>query len=222
MLDHCWTAPEARAFLTAAKAAGPQWAAFFSLALDSGMRRGELCGLKWEDLDLDARRVTIQRQLLKAGPAPTFGLPKTKAVRVVELSADTVALLRVHKRDQAEGKMAVRLTYRDHGLVFAKASTDLLRHGEAPGDPLAMGQINEREFARLVKAAGVRKIKLHGLRHTAQRYYSRPACRPCRAEAPRAHEDRDDARHLRARSAGDATGRGREARAAAPRIAVLC
>jgi hypothetical protein len=42
---HCWTADESAAFLRAAKAAGPQPAALYTLALDSGMRKGELCGL---------------------------------------------------------------------------------------------------------------------------------------------------------------------------------
>jgi integrase len=51
---HCWTVAEARAFLAEAKAAGAQPAAFYTLALDSGMRKGELCGLLWEHVDLDA------------------------------------------------------------------------------------------------------------------------------------------------------------------------
>ena len=60
-----WTTDESRAFLAAAKEAGPQWAALFALAIDSGMRKGELCGLKWADVDLDAGKVTVDRQLLK-------------------------------------------------------------------------------------------------------------------------------------------------------------
>src|SRR2546422_6252598 len=62
-LAHCWEANEAKAFLTTAKAAGPQPAGFYALALDSGARKGELCGLKWSDLDLAGGRLTIQRQL---------------------------------------------------------------------------------------------------------------------------------------------------------------
>ena len=45
-----WTADEARRFLDVARKAGPQWGAFFALAIDSGMRRGELCGLLWNTL----------------------------------------------------------------------------------------------------------------------------------------------------------------------------
>jgi hypothetical protein len=56
VLLHCWEASEAEAFLTTAKAAGPQPVAFYALALDSGARKGELCGLKWTEVDLAAGR----------------------------------------------------------------------------------------------------------------------------------------------------------------------
>jgi hypothetical protein len=58
-ITHCWTAQEAAVFLSAAKAAGPQAAAFYTLALDSGMRKSELCGLSWRDVDLTEDRVWL-------------------------------------------------------------------------------------------------------------------------------------------------------------------
>jgi integrase len=54
--SHAWTATEARAFLAAARAAGPRPAAFYTLAIDPGARKGELCGLLWSNLDLGAVR----------------------------------------------------------------------------------------------------------------------------------------------------------------------
>lgn len=45
IVENCWDAEEARRFLEVAREAGPQWAAFFALALDTGMRKSELCGL---------------------------------------------------------------------------------------------------------------------------------------------------------------------------------
>jgi integrase len=65
--QRCWTAEEAATFLRTAKSAGPQPAAFYRLALDSGMRKAELSGLKWSDLDSSRGCVTVQRQLLKGG-----------------------------------------------------------------------------------------------------------------------------------------------------------
>jgi integrase len=61
--QHCWSVTEAAKFFDAAKAAEPQPAAFYGLALNSGMRKGELCGLKWADVDVDARKVRVVRQL---------------------------------------------------------------------------------------------------------------------------------------------------------------
>jgi integrase len=157
---------EARDFLTAAKAAGPQPAAFYTLALDSGMRKAELCGLPWTDLDLDNGTVRIVRQLTKPGPAPTFGPTKTGSARTVALGPETVALLRTHKRHQAELKMANRTVYQDHGLVFAKEWPDLETRDATLGHPLQMNNLGQREYPTLIKAAQVRAIKFHGLRHT--------------------------------------------------------
>jgi integrase len=165
-MQHCWTAIDARAFLLAALAAGPRQAAFYALALDSGARKGELCGLKWANLDLDAGKLRIVEQLLKPGPDPVFGPTKTGLPRTVSLGAETVVLLRAHRQQQRELLMRNRTTYRDFDLVFAKEYPDLQRHGEMLGYPLQINNLGQREYAKLIKAAGVRRIKFHGLRHT--------------------------------------------------------
>jgi integrase len=77
-----------------------------------------------------------------------------------------VELLRVHKRAQAEMKMANRPTYHDFGLVFAKEWSDIRQSGDRLGQPLQANNLGQREYAKLMKAAGVRRIKFHGLRHT--------------------------------------------------------
>ena len=167
VLDHCWRAEEARRFLQAASEAGPQWAAFFALALDSGMRKGELCGLQWGDVDIERRQITIQRQLLKPGNPPTFGPMKNKAPRVIEVSGETADLLRRHKARQAEIKLANRKTYHDNALVFAKDWDDCTKQHDVLGDALQANNLGQRIYQKIIKAAGVRAIKLHGLRHTS-------------------------------------------------------
>jgi integrase len=127
-LTHCWEAGEARAFLSAAREAGPQPAAFYTLALESGMRKSELCGLKWSDLDASAGRLTIQRQLVTPGPEPVFGPVKNKTPRQLELSSETLELLKRHRQHQAEIKLRNRQQYHDHGLMFAKEWTDVQRN----------------------------------------------------------------------------------------------
>jgi integrase len=164
--QHSWTAGEARTFLDAATGRGRQAAAFYALALDTGARKGELCGLLWDHLDLDGGKMRIVQQLLKAGSEPVFGPPKTGKPRTVALSAAVVDLLRLHRQQQREMKLAHRTTYRDHGLVFAKEWSDLTTRPSAIGDPLQSNNIGQREYAQLIKAAGIRKIKFHGLRHT--------------------------------------------------------
>jgi integrase len=160
-----WTAEEARKFLAAAKAAGPQKAAFYALALDSGARKGELCALRWSNLDLDAGTVRIGQTLLTPGAEPKFGPPKNGKARTISLASETLEVLRAHKRHQAQLKMANRTTYKDFGLVFAKEWNDL-RGGERIGQPLPINNMGQREYARLIRAAGVRPIRFHGMRHT--------------------------------------------------------
>jgi integrase len=165
-LLHCWESHEAKSFLATAKEAGPQQAAFYALAVDSGMRKAELCGLKWADVDFPAATVSVRQQLVKPGQEPIFGPPKNGKIRVIDLGTETLTLLRKHLAHQAEMKMANRTRYRDHGLVFAKEWPDMQRQRDSVGDPLQINNLGQREFAQLIKAAGVRKIKFHGLRHT--------------------------------------------------------
>lgn len=164
--SQCWTADEARAFLSVARAAGPQPAAFYSLALETGMRKAELCGLKWSDVEWEAGRLRVLRQLVSPGGAPEFGPPKNGLPRTIDVSAETLALLKTHRRHQATLKMKNRQQYHDHELMFAKEWGDLSRKHDVLGHPLQMNNLGQREYARLIRTAGVRTITFHGLRHT--------------------------------------------------------
>jgi integrase len=164
--EHCWSTLEARKFLAAAKTAGPQASAFFALAIDSGARRSELLGLRWADVDLDAGTVAIARQLEpRSTMTPRWGPPKTDRARVVTLSSDTIARLRKHKRNQREVMMANRTAYRDFGLVFAKEHEHIQKPAAALGQPCP--SLPDRQFQQVAKGAGVKRIKFHGLRHSA-------------------------------------------------------
>src|SRR2546426_5254827 len=116
--------------MVAAKASSPQDAAFYQVLLEAGLRKGEVAGLKWTDLDVEAGTLRVFRTLLKpkdeAGK-PVFGPTKTGNVRTINLSDDAVRLLRAHRKAQNELKMANRTAYHDHGLVFAKTWTDVAK-----------------------------------------------------------------------------------------------
>ena len=169
VLANVWEAHEARQFLETAKAAGPQPAAFYSLALDTGMRKAELCGLQWSDLAQNGR-LTVHRQLVTPGSDPIYGPVKNKTPRMLELAPGTLDLLRAHRRHQAEIKLRNRQRYHDHGLIFAKEWGDVTRRYDTLGDPLQMNNLGQREYAALLTASGVRRIKFHGMRHTCGGY----------------------------------------------------
>ena len=80
------------AFWGRPRAAGPQPAAFYSLALETGMRKSELCGLQWTDLDAQGR-LTVRRPVVKPGPTTLIGPVKNKSPRVLALAPDTLDLL---------------------------------------------------------------------------------------------------------------------------------
>ena len=151
--ESCWTADEARAFLTAAEAIGAQPSALFALALDTGARKGELCGLRWADVDLARATVTFSRQLLKTGREPVFGALKRERPRMVDIAPETLARLKTHRRTQAELKLRNRTVYHDLGLVFAKEWGDLYGREDSLGLPLQSNNLGQREFARVIKAA---------------------------------------------------------------------
>jgi len=151
-----WSQEEVRKFLLVAREAGVQTEAFYRLAVETGMRRGEICGLKWEDVDLDAERISIMRTLLKAGPNPELGPPKNGRSRAVAISSQMSILLKKHKLEQNKLKLSLGGAYTDKGFVFAKDS----------GDPIQINNFGQRSFADLIRQAGVRKIRFHDLRHT--------------------------------------------------------
>ena len=154
--ENCWEPEDARKFLDTAKADSPRAAALYSLALDSGARKAELCGLKWSEVDMERQSISIVRQLVKVRDEPLFGPPKNGKSRTILLDEMTIQFLRKHKAVQAAQKLQLGTAYNDYGLVFARDF----------GHPLTLNNIGQREFARLIKLAGVKTITFHGLRHT--------------------------------------------------------
>jgi integrase len=171
-------AADARAVLRAAKEIGGWVAAFIALALDAGARIGELRGLKWTDINFDLNTVMLQRQLLRAPaspskrhpkvvprPAPLFGILKGKSARTIEITPDTARLLVAHRQRQAEIRMRHRLTYGDLNLVFAREPEHALGVHRV-GTPMSADHLSTQALDRCLKAAGAKRITMHGLRHT--------------------------------------------------------
>lgn len=162
-----WTVEEARKVLNAAKQRDAQTAAFFALALDSGARKGEILGLRWTDANLTTGALRLERQLLQGGREPQFGPTKTRKERTLDVSTETLVLLREHKRQQAELKLANRLHYAaGQDLIFAQVWEHQGSRSWQLGAPLGSGTV-ARMLSRLIRATGVQRITVHGLRHTS-------------------------------------------------------
>lgn len=120
----------------------------------TGMRRGEVCGLMWSDVDLDAGRLSVQRSLVSADG--TMSHPKTeRSRRSNALDPATIAALREHRSRQAAEKLSIGAAYVDGGLVFCREDGSHL-------DPDFISKL----FTRRRVACGLPKIRLHDLRHT--------------------------------------------------------
>lgn len=151
-------AEQARALIAMAR--GTRHEAMLTLALHSGMRAGELLGLKWTDVDLDTATLRVRRQLTKEGD---FTEPKTpQSRRRIDLSPSLVNCLREHHSLQMEVRLQAGDRWKDRGLVFCSIRS----WPEPGGSPLVYRNV-VRDFKKLLRAAGLPTIRFHDLRHTA-------------------------------------------------------
>ncbi len=149
-----WETHEVERFLAHAEQAEPSLAVAFQLAAWRGLRRGELAGLQWGDLDLGAGTLRVARSVDDKG---RIGEPKTEhGNRTVSLGPKLVAALRAHRRVQAERRLAAGPEWEDGDWVLCGGQGQML-----PPWRLTQG------FKRLSRELGLPDIRLHDLRHTA-------------------------------------------------------
>jgi integrase len=131
--------------------------ALYALALTTGLRIGELLGLKWSDIDLDARRLRVSRQLQRSSQEGLiFTEPKAASRRTVDLPTSTVEALKRHRKRQVEETLKAGGAYQDNDLVFAGPL----------GEPIGSEKVTQRAFKPLLKRTGLPEIRFHDLRHT--------------------------------------------------------
>ncbi|MFD2370637.1 tyrosine-type recombinase/integrase [Brevibacillus sp. GCM10020057] len=147
-----WNEKEVLQFLDVARE-DRLYIAFF-LAITTGMRRGEILGLRWKDIDFENGEISIQQTLSNTGDE--LQEPKTKsAQRSIALPEQTVAELKKHKRRIAQEKLLARSVYQDNDLVVCTSvGTKVL-----PRNLI-------RTYYRLLEKADVPKIRFHDLRHS--------------------------------------------------------
>ncbi len=126
------------------------------LDLTTGLRRGELLGLRWKDIDLAKGTLTVAQSLEQTKDGLRFKPPKTKSSRrSITLPPVIVEMLRRHRTDQTEARLKIGLGRDPDGLVFTRAD----------GEPIVPDELS-KSFVRLARRARLDGVTLHGLRHT--------------------------------------------------------
>lgn len=127
--------------------AGTRWEAFYRLALGLGLRMGELIGLRWRDIDLERGRLTVARSKTRKGE---------RTINMPDFLVDT---LHEHRVLQERDRELLPKDWNPDGLVFPSEAGTRLWEGNLRGT-----------FKRHLRAAGLRPIRFHDLRHTCASY----------------------------------------------------
>ena len=151
---HTWTTKEVNKFLNVAK--GYRFFEVFYLALNTGMRKGELLGLQWKDIDYNKNVINVKRQLTRTDKGLIFKKVKTKSGnRTIPITDDVIRYLKSHKIRQSEQKLALGEGYNNKDLIACNGI----------GNGLDGRNLN-REFKKIIEDAGLPSIRFHDLRHT--------------------------------------------------------
>jgi integrase len=121
----------------------------------TGMRRGEVLGLRWSDVDLAGSRLAVRQTLVAVGYEVRTSTPKNNRARSIDLDTDTVQALRSHRQQQAQQRQELNGKHSELDLVVTRPT------GE-PVHPHALSQA----FQASVKSAGLPRIRFHDVRHT--------------------------------------------------------
>jgi integrase len=126
------------------------------VAVTLGLRRGELLGLRWSSVDLVGGTLRVRETVQRTSGGLVLDETKTaRSARTLPLRRITAEALRDHGERQDKERVGVGRGWREHGLVFPSPIG-------TPMDPRHL----DREFAELLRRAGLRRVRLHDLRHT--------------------------------------------------------
>ena len=150
------TSVQARELLTAVN--DDRLAGIYVIALHTGMRQGEIFGLRWRDVDLEAGSLRIEVGLVWNKGEWSLAEPKTAASRrTVHLSPPVLAALRRQRAEQNTEALRLGPDWQDTGLVFTNRA----------GGPVSPQNFLRREFYLALERAGLPRVRFHDLRHTA-------------------------------------------------------
>src|ERR687890_21355 len=148
---------QAKLLLEVAHESGDRLEALYVLAIHTGLRQGELLGLKWDDVDLDDGSLQVRRTLTITKNGSVFTSPKTSGSRrSVKLTQGATQALRSHLERQLGEIDRVGSLWSENGLIFASDT----------GEPLDRRAVTALKFKPLLNRAGLPEIRFHDLRHT--------------------------------------------------------
>ena len=169
---------QVRTLFEAASASGDRLEVLYIVAVTTGMRRGELQGLKWEDLDLEAGTLQVRRSLSEPKGGWIFEAPKSGRGRSIRLTRKAISALRQLRKRQLEERMQKAGLWSDYGLVFPSAI----------GTPISGGNLN-RSFKAILERANLPTVRFHDLRHTCATLLLRQGVNPKYVEELLGHAD---------------------------------
>jgi len=180
------TPEQVRALLKTAH--GDRLEALYMLAITTGLRQGELFGLRWEDVDLGTGKLSVRQALTTPKGGRRLGPPKrSKSRRSVKLTTGTVQALVAHREHQLEEREKLAELWNDHGFVF---TTQV-------GTPINRHNFFRRCFKPLLEQAGLpRTVRFHDLRHTCATLLLSKNVNQDSPGAPRAREYLTNDGHL--------------------------
>lgn len=148
-----FTPEEARLFMESVK--GDRLEALFSIALTLGLRQAEVLGLRWQDINFDARTLRVNVTLQRIEKQFRLVEPKTeRSRRVLPLTPPILSALRVHRSRQLEEKLLLGPYWHDSDLVFTTRT----------GTPIEPRNL-VRKFHLILKHAGLPRYRFHDMRH---------------------------------------------------------
>ena len=151
------TVDQARTLLETSKA--DRLHALYVLAVHYGLRKGELLGLKWADVDLDGDTgmIQVRRTMSDTREEGTVEeSTKSGKGRRIEISQTAVNALKSRRKNQVEEQLTAGPKWHDSGLIFATTV----------GTPITGTNLTNRYFDPLLKRADLPQIRFHDLRHT--------------------------------------------------------
>ncbi|MFJ9651787.1 tyrosine-type recombinase/integrase [Streptomyces microflavus] len=147
-----WDLEETTTFLEAARK-DPLYAAFV-LAVALGLRRGEILGIRWSDIDLERRTLTVRNQIQRVQKELYADSTKNRRTRAIPVPLMCVAPLRWQRLRQCEQRLAAGHAWNDSDYVFTTRTGRTI-------EPRNLS----RSFERITEDAGLRRIRLHDARH---------------------------------------------------------